>query len=205
MGKFGERRLSLAATLTATHPDPDGEALRSKRRTLESWVRSARLSSPLLVCSRAQNPGGGMPGGMAGGPGGGLPSQQQVQQQQEKAKQQEEMRKDLLQKVLTPEAADRLARIALVKPDKARKLEDMVLMMAQKGQVQSQITDSYMKQMLEGISDGVRSHAIAHHITPPVSSPRPLHPSLAQAVCRTAAVLSCCCRCGRARPAACTR
>ena len=29
-------------------------------------------------------------------------------------------------------------------------------MMAQKGQVQSQITDSYLKQMLEGISDGVR-------------------------------------------------
>ena len=33
----------------------------------------------------------------------------------------------------------------------------MVLQMAQKGQVQSQITDSYLKQMLEGISDaGVR-------------------------------------------------
>jgi programmed cell death protein 5 len=36
----------------------------------------------------------------------------------------------------------------------ARKLQDMVLMMAQKGQVQSQITDAYLKQMLEGISDG---------------------------------------------------
>jgi DNA-binding TFAR19-related protein (PDSD5 family) len=30
----------------------------------------------------------------------------------------------------------------------------MVLMMAQKGQVQSQITDAYLKQMLEGISEG---------------------------------------------------
>lgn len=43
----------------------------------------------------------------------------------------------------------------------ARKLEDMVLMMAQKGQVQSQITDSYMKQMLEGISDGVRARVLS--------------------------------------------
>merc|ERR1719217_39812 len=83
-----------------------------------------------------------------------MPTQQQVQEQQAKAQAMEEQRKELLQKVLTPEANDRLARIALVKPDKARKLEDMVLMMAQKGQVQSQITDSYMKQMLEGISDG---------------------------------------------------
>lgn len=28
------------------------------------------------------------------------------------------------------------------------------MMMAQKGQIQQQITDSYLKQMLEGISDG---------------------------------------------------
>ena len=53
-------------------------------------------------------------------PGGGMPSQQQVQEQQAKAAQQEEMRKELLQKVLSPEAAERLARIALVKPDKVR-------------------------------------------------------------------------------------
>jgi len=82
-----------------------------------------------------------------------MPTQQQAQEMKQKQEQQENMRKELLQKVLTPEANDRLARIALVKSDKARKLEDMVLGMAQKGQVQSQITDAYLKQMLEGISD----------------------------------------------------
>ena len=46
---------------------------------------------------------------------GGMPSQQQVQEQQAKAQQQEEQRKEILEKLLTPEAADRLARIALVK------------------------------------------------------------------------------------------
>lgn len=51
---------------------------------------------------------------------GGMPSQQQVQEQQAKAQQQEEQRKEILEKLLTPEAADRLARIALVKPDKVR-------------------------------------------------------------------------------------
>jgi len=85
---------------------------------------------------------------------GGMPSQQQVMEQQQKAQAQEEQRKELLQKILTPEAADRLARIELVKPEKARKLQDMCLHMAQQGQVKSQITDSYMKQMLEGISEG---------------------------------------------------
>jgi len=49
---------------------------------------------------------------------GGIPSQQQMQDQQAKAAAQEEQRKEILQKLLTPEAADRLARIALVKPDK---------------------------------------------------------------------------------------
>jgi hypothetical protein len=52
---------------------------------------------------------------------GGMPTQQQVQEQQAKAAQQEEQRKEILQKLLTPEAADRLARIALVKPDKVNR------------------------------------------------------------------------------------
>ena len=53
---------------------------------------------------------------------GGMPSQQQVMEQQQKAQAQEEQRKELLQKILTPEAADRLARIELVKPEKVHLL-----------------------------------------------------------------------------------
>ena len=42
----------------------------------------------------------------------------------------------------------------------------MILQMAQQGQVQSQITDSYLKQMLEGISEGgVRLIACAALLT----------------------------------------
>ena len=37
----------------------------------------------------------------------------------------------------------------------------MVIMMAQKGQVQQQVTDAYMKQMLEGISGGDSSASAA--------------------------------------------
>jgi DNA-binding TFAR19-related protein (PDSD5 family) len=37
----------------------------------------------------------------------------------------------------------------------------MVIMMAQKGQVQQQVTDAYMKQMLEGIAGGDSSASAA--------------------------------------------
>lgn len=37
--------------------------------------------------------------------------------------------------VLLPAARERLARIALVKPDKARGVEDLVLQAAQRGQI----------------------------------------------------------------------
>ena len=67
------------------------------------------------------------------------------------------MRQDVLQRVMAPDAKERLARISLVKPDKARKLEDMVLMMAQRGQLGDQLSDLQLKQMLEQISDSVRA------------------------------------------------
>ena len=67
------------------------------------------------------------------------------------------MRQDVLQRVMAPDAKERLARISLVKPDKARKLEDMVMMMAQRGQLGDQLSDLQLKQMLEQISDSVRA------------------------------------------------
>ena len=53
-------------------------------------------------------------------PGGGMPTQQQVQEQQAKAQQAEEMRKELITKTMVPDAQERLARLALVKPEKVR-------------------------------------------------------------------------------------
>ena len=51
----------------------------------------------------------------------------------------------------------------------ARKLQDMCLHMAQQGQVKSQITDSYMKQMLEGISEGVHTQTSNTALSPSLS------------------------------------
>merc|ERR1711998_157996 len=87
-------------------------------------------------------------------PYGGLPTMQQAAEQEQKAQQQEEMRQDLLKKILSPDALTRLGTLAVAKKDKARQLEDMVLMMAQKGQVKEQISDGQFKHMLEGMSSG---------------------------------------------------
>lgn len=51
--------------------------------------------------------------------GGGMPNAQQAQEQQKKAEEAEKMRGDLLERLATPEARERLATIKLVKPDKA--------------------------------------------------------------------------------------
>eukprot|EP00320_Phaeocystis_rex_P021748 CAMPEP_0119091238 /NCGR_PEP_ID=MMETSP1178-20130426/155608_1 /TAXON_ID=33656 /ORGANISM="unid sp, Strain CCMP2000" /LENGTH=131 /DNA_ID=CAMNT_0007074721 /DNA_START=43 /DNA_END=438 /DNA_ORIENTATION=+ len=87
-----------------------------------------------------------------GGPGGGM-TQQEAQAAQNKKEQQESMRQDMLTRMMAPEAKERLNRISLVKPDKARKLEDMVLMMAQRNQLREALSDAQLKQMLEQISD----------------------------------------------------
>ena len=53
------------------------------------------------------------------GSGGGKDGGAQAQEQQ-KAEQAEAMRKDILEKMMTLDAAERLARIKLTKPDKVR-------------------------------------------------------------------------------------
>jgi hypothetical protein len=51
---------------------------------------------------------------------GGMPTQEQVMQQREKQEKMEEQRSEILQKIMTPEAQERLKRIELVKPEKVR-------------------------------------------------------------------------------------
>jgi len=88
---------------------------------------------------------------MAGG--GGPTNQQQAAQQQEKAAQEKKMREDLLTKLVAPDARERLANITLVKPDKGKQLEDMIINMGRQGRLQQQLDDKGLKAMLEQISE----------------------------------------------------
>ena len=60
----------------------------------------------------------------------------------------------MLQACMSAGARERLARIALVKPEKARSVEDGVLRMAQRGQISEPVSEDRLVQMLEGNSGG---------------------------------------------------
>jgi programmed cell death protein 5 len=50
-----------------------------------------------------------------------------------------------------------VANIAVVKPDKARKIEDMLIMNAQRGAFGGQISEEQLIQMLESITEKSKS------------------------------------------------
>jgi len=64
-----------------------------------------------------------------------------------------EQKKVMLDQIMTTEARERLSNIALVKPDKARALEDMLIGAAQQGKLGGKVTKEQFVQMLEGVSD----------------------------------------------------
>ncbi|KAK9826281.1 hypothetical protein WJX74_005659 [Apatococcus lobatus] len=72
---------------------------------------------------------------LMGGQGGGEMTPEAQQQKEEQRQSQEEQRRMMLAALLQPAARERLNRIALVKPDKARGIEDTLLRMAQRGQI----------------------------------------------------------------------
>lgn len=97
-----------------------------------------------LMAEQGGQMGRGMPGGMN-------PEAQQAQEEQRQAA--EEQRQSMLVAVMTSDARARLARIALVKPEKARAVESMILAAAQRGQLGEKISDERLIGMLESIND----------------------------------------------------
>ncbi|GAB9466209.1 hypothetical protein Gpo141_00003587 [Globisporangium polare] len=77
-----------------------------------------------------------------------MPSMEQMQADQMKQKEQEQMRSSIVSQVMQPEARERLSRIAIVKPEKARAIEDMVIQMAQRGQLAAKIDEEKLIDLL---------------------------------------------------------
>lgn len=85
--------------------------------------------------------------------------QQQAQQQAYESQQQEQMKqeveaqkKQVMMQILTPEARSRLANIRLTKPDYVNQIEMQLIQLAQRGQIQSKITDDQLKVILKQLS-----------------------------------------------------
>lgn len=82
-------------------------------------------------------------GGASGGGGG-----------EDQRKQQEaEARTSILSQVLTPEAADRLGRIRLVKESRATDVENRLIMLARSGQLRSKVTEEQLKELLGAMTE----------------------------------------------------
>jgi len=74
-------------------------------------------------------------------------------QQEQKKRQQEEQLRLIMAQVLTSEARERLNRIRVVKPEKARQVEEIILRNAQMGRLGGHVDEDKLKQLLEQIRD----------------------------------------------------
>ncbi|KAK9088638.1 hypothetical protein Scep_027720 [Stephania cephalantha] len=80
-------------------------------------------------------------------------SEQQKKAQEEAKREADEQRQVMLSQILSSQARERLARIALVKPEKARGVEDVVLRAAQMGQIVEKVSEERLISLLEQINN----------------------------------------------------
>lgn len=86
----------------------------------------------------------------------GLGNQQNPEQQkaqEEATREAEERRQLMLSQILSSQARERLSRIALVKPEKARGVEDVLLRAAQTGQIGEKVSEERLISLLEQINN----------------------------------------------------
>ncbi|KAI8085588.1 PDCD5-related protein [Thamnidium elegans] len=111
-------------------------------------IRARRLAE-LQGQGGGQPQQGGFPGaGMGGGAAGGAASKEDA----EKKGQMEEMRRTMLYQILDNSARERLGRIQMVKADKARAVEDLLIKMAQSNQLRSKVTEKQLIDLLGQIN-----------------------------------------------------
>ncbi len=92
-----------------------------------------------------------------------LELQQRFQEEgikQEQRRQVELQRRSILMEVMTPEARSRLANVKLARPEYALQIENLLIQLAQTGQVKQKITDAQLKQILGKISRKKREFRI---------------------------------------------
>ncbi len=74
--------------------------------------------------------------------------QQQSGVEEEREEKEQGERKEILRRIMTPEARERLSRVRLVKPELAQQIEDQLIYLAQSGRLRSQVDDAMLKKIL---------------------------------------------------------
>ncbi|KAH9311754.1 hypothetical protein KI387_026789, partial [Taxus chinensis] len=80
-------------------------------------------------------------------------SAEQQQAQEEQKREAEEKRQLLMSQILSSQARERLARIALVKPEKARGVEDFLLSRFRTGHISEKVSEERLIALLEQINE----------------------------------------------------
>ena len=62
------------------------------------------------------------------------------------------MRKNILSRMLSKDAHERLSRVRAVKPELAAQLETYMVSLFQSGQIKNEITDEQLKQILDKVT-----------------------------------------------------
>ena len=86
-----------------------------------------------------------------------LQKQMALKQQEEEIKRrQEAIKAEILRKVLTAEARQRLANVKLVRPELAEQVENYIIALAQSGRIPRPLTDEEIKEILSQLSGSQR-------------------------------------------------
>ncbi|KAI8091378.1 PDCD5-related protein [Gilbertella persicaria] len=104
-------------------------------------IRARRLAE-------LQAKGGSSQSAGLGGAGFGAPAGANASEDAEKKGQMEEMRRNMLYQILDNSARERLGRIQMVKAEKARAVEDLLIRMAQSNQLRSKVTEKQLIDLL---------------------------------------------------------
>ncbi|GAA5991345.1 hypothetical protein JCM5350_006991 [Sporobolomyces pararoseus] len=120
--------------------DGDLEAIRAKRMA----ELQGSSSSGGGAASSSRMPSGGMPGGSAGPAGG---SGAGGEDQAAKMAAEEEQRRTIMRQILSTEARER----PLVKPERARAIEQLLMRMAQSGQLRGRVSEEQLIDVLDQV------------------------------------------------------
>ncbi|KAA8914667.1 double-stranded DNA-binding domain-containing protein [Sphaerosporella brunnea] len=71
----------------------------------------------------------------------------------EKQSQEVEARKQILSQICSPEAVDRLGRIAMVKAERATDLENRLIMLARSGQIRGRVSDDDLIKLIRMVDE----------------------------------------------------
>lgn len=77
----------------------------------------------------------------------------QMKKQQEQANAMEEKRKTIIRQILDPTAHERLQRIGIVKPEKQKAVEGLIIQLVQQGQIQGKLEENQLIQLLERVEE----------------------------------------------------